>query len=147
MAHIRKSIRDNVVTTLTGLATTGANVYRTRYYPIAQGKLPGLAIYTQTENVESATMTRPRTKMRELEVVIEGYAVGITNLDNTLDQISLEVEEAMVTDVTRNGLAKDTELSSVEVEYSGDAEKPVGVVKMTFMVTYATIENDAETAV
>jgi hypothetical protein len=85
--------------------------------------------------------------MRELEVVIEGYAVGVSNLDNTLDQITLEVEEAMVTDVTRGGYAKDTELSSVEVEYSGDGEKPVGVAKMTFLVTYATIENDAETPV
>jgi hypothetical protein len=147
MAHVRKSIRDNVVTTVTGLATTSTRVYRTRFYPIAEGKTPGLAIYTQNESVESATMTRPRTKMRELEVVIEGYAVGVSNLDNTLDQITLEVEEAMVTDVTRGGYAKDTELSSVEVEYSGDGEKPVGVAKMTFLVTYATIENDAETPV
>jgi hypothetical protein len=147
MSHIRKQIRDNVVTTVTGLTTTTTKVYRSRVYPIASGKLPGLCVYTQSETVESATLTRPRTKMRTLDVVIEGYALANSNLDNTLDQISLEVEGAMVTDVTRGGKAKDTELTSVEIEQVGEGETQAGIVRMTFTVTYATLENDAEVAV
>jgi hypothetical protein len=147
MTHVRKQIRDNVVTTVTGLTTTTTKVYRSRVYPIASGKLPGLCVYTQSETVESATLTRPRTKMRTLDVVIEGYALANSNLDNTLDQISLEVEEAMVTDVTRGGKAKDTELTSVETEQVGEGETQAGIVRMTFTVTYATLENDAEVAV
>jgi hypothetical protein len=147
MSHIRKQIRDNVVTTVTGLTTTTTKVYRSRVYPIASGKLPGLCVYTQSESIESATLTRPRTKMRTLDVVIEGYALANSNLDNTLDQISLEVEEAMVTDVTRGGKAKDTELTSVEIEQVGEGETQAGIVRMTFTVTYATLENDAEVAV
>jgi hypothetical protein len=147
MTHVRKQIRDNVVTTVTGLTTTTTKVYRSRVYPIASGKLPGLCVYTQSETVESATLTRPRTKMRTLDVVIEGYALANSNLDNTLDQISLEVEEAMVTDVTRGGKAKDTELTSVEIEQVGEGETQAGIVRMTFTVTYATLENDAEVAV
>ena len=34
MAHLRKQIRDDVVTTLTGLSTTGSKVYASRVYPI-----------------------------------------------------------------------------------------------------------------
>jgi hypothetical protein len=147
MTHVRKQIRDNVVTTVTGLTTTTTKVYRSRVYPIASGKLPGLCVYTQSESIESATLTRPRTKMRTLDVVIEGYALANSNLDNTLDQISLEVEEAMVTDVTRGGKAKDTELTSVEIEQVGEGETQAGIVRMTFTVTYATLENDAEVAV
>jgi hypothetical protein len=147
MTHVRKQIRDNVVTTVTGLTTTTTKVYRSRVYPIASGKLPGLCVYTQSETVESATLTRPRTKMRSLDVVIEGYALANSNLDDTLDQISLEVEEAMVTDVTRGGKAKDTELTSVEIEQVGEGETQAGIVRMTFTVTYATLENDAEVAV
>ncbi len=147
MAHVRKQIRDNVITTVTGLTTTSTRVYRSRVYPIASGKLPGLCVYTQSETVESGTLARPRTKLRTLDVVIEGYALANSNLDDTLDQISLEVEEAMVTDVTRGGKAKDTELTSVEIEQVGEGETQAGIVRMTFAVMYATVENDAETPV
>ena len=147
MAHVRKQIRDNVITTVTGLTTTSTRVYRSRVYPITSGKLPGLCVYTRSETVESGTMTRPRTKMRNLDVVIEGYALANSNLDDSLDQISLEVEEAMVADVTRGGKAKDTELIEVEIEQVGEGEIQAGVVRMTFSVQYSTIENDAEVAV
>lgn len=147
MSHVRKQIRDNVTTTVTSLTTTGANVYQSRTYPLAAGKLPGLLVYTRSEVVSSATLTRPRTKQRELDVVIEGFVAANSALDNTLDQISLEVEEAMVADVTRNGLAKDTELTSVETEYYAEGETQAGVVRMTFLVRYMTLENDAENAV
>ena len=33
MAHKRTSIRNNVTTTLTGLTTTGSNVFESRIYP------------------------------------------------------------------------------------------------------------------
>ena len=46
MAHIRKTIRENIVTTLTGLATTGSSVYETRIFPINYAKLPALMVYT-----------------------------------------------------------------------------------------------------
>nr|ADI23589.1 hypothetical protein [uncultured nuHF2 cluster bacterium HF0770_42C12] len=40
MAHVRQSIRDNVVTAVTGLSTTGSNVFRSRVYPLGTNKLP-----------------------------------------------------------------------------------------------------------
>jgi hypothetical protein len=147
MAHVRKQIRDNVVTTLTGLTTTTTNVYRTRIYPLASGKLPGLAIYTNSEISSYETLTIPRTRSRTLELMVEGYVSGTTNLDNTLDQIAVEVEEAMETDPTRNGLAKDTQLTATEVELVGEGEKVAGVIRMTFEIMYFTREDDAEIAV
>lgn len=147
MAHVRKQIRDNVVTTLTGLTTTGANVYRTRIYPLASGKLPGIAVYTSSETSLYETLNRPRTRSRTLELMVEGYASGTVNLDNTLDQIAVEVEEAMETDPTRNGLAKDTQLTSTEIELVGEGESVAGVIKMTFEILYFTLEDDAEVAV
>lgn len=147
MSHVRKQIRDNIVTTLTGLTTTGTKVYRTRVYPLAEGKLPGICIYTGSETSEAATLTIPRTKMRVLDVFVEAYVAAVTNLDDTLDQICVEVEEALAVDVTRGGKAKDTVVTATEIEYSGDAEKPVGTARMTVTVTYMTKENDVETAV
>lgn len=147
MAHLRKQIRDNIVTTVTGLATTSTRVYRSRVYPLAEGKLPGLCVYTGSETSQADTLTRPRVKTRNLEVMIEAYAVATTNLDDTLDQICTEVEEALVVDVTRGGKAKDTVVTATEIEFGGESEKPVGIARMTVLVTYQHRENDVETAI
>ncbi len=96
MAHLRKQIRDNVVTALTGLSTTGSRVYAGRVYPIAAANLPSLCVYAKSEEVETTTITRPRTQLRTLTLSVERFAVATSGLDNTLDAISLEVEEALV---------------------------------------------------
>jgi hypothetical protein len=147
MAHVRKTIRDNITTTLTGLATTGSSVYQTRFYPLAEAKVSGLCIYTNSEDVEYTTMTTPRTQMRSLDVTVEAYVKGTSNIDDTLDTIAVEVAEALAADVTRGGNAKDTKLTRFEATYAGEGDQPVGVGSFTVEVLYATIENDIETAV
>ena len=147
MAHVRKSIRDNIATTLTGLTTTGSNVYVTRFYPLAEAKLSGLCIYTNSEATEFATLTPARTQMRALEVMVEAYVKGVSSIDDTLDTIAVEVEEALATDITRGGNAKDTKVTAFEATYAGEGDQPVGVGRFTVEVLYATLENDIETAV
>ena len=50
--HVRKQIRDRLVTLLTGLATTGSRVYKSRVYNLAPTyELPCLLIYTLEEDV------------------------------------------------------------------------------------------------
>ena len=66
MSHVRKQIRDAVVTALTGLSTTGSRVYKSRIYPLETGKLPGLAIYTKSEEIQNNTIGAPRTQIRIL---------------------------------------------------------------------------------
>lgn len=146
MAHIRKLIRDNIETALTGLATTNGRVYRTRVYPIAEDRLPGLAIYTREESTDYATITRPRTQMRNLVVSVEIYVKGQSDYDDELDQIALEVEEALYTDLTRGGYAKDTQVISFDCDFSGDGDQPVARATMQISVDYVTLENNPEAA-
>lgn len=146
MAHVRKQIRDNIVTTITGLATTGSNVYRTRVYPLADAKLPGLAVFTDSEEIEPSTITPPRTQMRTLTVRIEAFVKGVSNFDDQLDTISEEVEEALAADITRGGLAQDTRITGFEADFSGEGDQPVGVGRISVSVDYVTIENDVGTA-
>lgn len=147
MAHARKAIRDQVVSTLTGLTTTGSNVFRNRVYPIADGKLPGLLIYTNSEEVETATMRSPRTQLRNLEIIIEAFVKGVSNYDDTLDTIAEEVEEALAADITLNGLAKDVMVTAFEADFSGEGDQPVAVGRTTITVMYATLENAVDTSV
>ena len=144
MAHVRKLIRDDIETTLTGLATTGANVYQTRVYPIAEDRLPGLAIYTSSEATDYATITPPRTQLRTLSVSVDVYAKAVTAYDDLLDAACVEIEEALYTDRTRGGNAKDTRIIAFDSDFSGDGDQPVARATLTVEVDYVTIENDVE---
>ena len=61
MAHVRKQIRDAVITALTGLSTTGSNVFRSRIYPLESNKIPGLCVFSKSEATTFDTLTRPRS--------------------------------------------------------------------------------------
>jgi len=141
MAHARQAIRDNIVSTVSGLSTTGQRVFRNRVYPMGESKLPGLLVYTESEEIEPSTITPPRTQMRRMNVVIEAYVKAVSNYDETLDTISQQVEEALSADSTRNDLAKDTRILSFESEFSGEGDQPVAVGRMSIEVVYATLEN------
>lgn len=147
MAHVRKQIRDNIETTLTGLSTTGSNVYRSRVYPIADDKLPGILIYTDSEEVETVSITPPRTQLRSLTVRVEVFVKALSNFDDEIDTIAEEIEAALAADATRGGLAKDTTITGFDAEFSGDGDQPVGTGRISIRVDYATLENAAGTAV
>ena len=147
MAHIRKTIREHVVTTVTSLSTTGSNVYETRYFPLQTGNLPALIIYTLDESIEDYTLGRnTRTQQRSLNLIIEAHCRGTANIDDTLDTIAEEVEEAMVADVTRGGNAKDTKLVSTEIEFDTASQK-TGLMRLTYLINYNTVENAVQAGV
>ena len=147
MAHVRKAIREHVVTTITSLATTGSNVYETRYFPLQTGNLPALIVYTLDETVEDYTIWQnTRTQLRSLNLIIEAHCRGTANIDDTLDTIAEEVEEAMVTDISRGGNAKDTKLVSTEVDFDTASQK-TGLMRLTYLISYNTVENAVQAGV
>ena len=79
MAPYRQQIRERVATTLTGLTTTGSNVFQSRVYPIENTKLPCLLIYTKEESSEPLAMNPPRSIEKILQLVIEAYVKANTN--------------------------------------------------------------------
>jgi hypothetical protein len=76
LVHLRKQIRDNAVTVLTGLSTTGGRAYASRLYLMTAANLPGLCVCAKSEEVETTTITRPRTQVRTLTLSVEGFAVA-----------------------------------------------------------------------
>lgn len=140
MAHIRKLIRDNLVTSLTGLTTTKANVFASRVHPLAAHRLPGLAIYTNSENIAYRTINPPRTLIRTMTVNVEIYVKAASTFDDDIDKIVAEVEAALYTDITRGGHAEDTKVTSLDVQFSGDGDQPVAGARLDVEVTYFTTE-------
>ena len=142
MAHKRSSIRNNVTSTLTGLTTTGSNVFESRIYPNELAKLPLLNIYSNSETSELASIGKLD---RSLEIMVEGFAKATSNVDEALDTIAKEVEVALANDLTRGGHAKETFLTSTEFELENIANQQIGVVKLNFTVRYITTKVNPET--
>ena len=144
--HLRRQIRERAATTLTGLTTTGSNVFQSRVYPMESAGLPGLCIYTTEETVEMQSMGGTRHVSRDLTLIVEGYATDSANVDDTLDQIGKEVEIAMSGDIKLNNLAQDSYLSSVEITLSGDGSTGIGKITHSYIVVYQNAENAPDSA-
>lgn len=142
MAHPRKVIRDAVVLALTGLTQTGSNVHATRTQPLEAAQLPALCVYTLDESSELDVLS-PRKMMRNLTLVIEAVAQVNDTLDDTLDQICLEVETQLGTNFTLGGLVKDCRLVSTKITARGTGEKDTGSAVMSFDILYRTLAADA----
>lgn len=147
MPHVRKTIRDQITTALTGLATTGLNIYKSRVYPLAQGKLPGICVYTNSEGSDYLTISQPRSIERRLSVAVEVYVKGTANYDDQLDQICSEIEVALYSGAAITAPIRDLQITNFSSEYNGDGDQPVCAARLSVDVLYLTEEGSPETGV
>jgi hypothetical protein len=87
-----------------------------------------------------------RTLARELSLNVDAYVRVNDTFDDTIDALCVEIEETIAADYTLNGLVKDTILTSTEIDFDGEAERPVGVARLTYTIRYVTTIGDVETA-
>lgn len=146
MAHVRKQIRDKVADLLKAeVSLVKRRVYTTRVHPLNDTNLPAISVYTGTET--SQRLQAGVTDMiRELSLEIDCYVRETSSFDDDVDAIAVQVEEAMATKFTLDGLAKFTVLTSTQIQFDGDADQILGVAKLTYSVQYVTPINDVETA-
>tara|TARA_Y100001973_G_C5148886_1_gene306989 strand:- start:60 stop:506 length:447 start_codon:yes stop_codon:yes gene_type:complete len=143
LSHLRQQIRERAATRLTGLSTTGSNVFQSRTYPLERASLPGICIFTNEETSEIQSQGNPRNVQKILSLSIQGFATqGFTGVDDTLDTISKEIEIAMQGDINLNNLAQDSYLSETSISISGEGEKEIGSVTLTYTVIYQHAENN-----
>lgn len=136
MAHVRKQLREAAATLVTNLSTTGTRVFQSRMRPQEDAKLPCLLVTTNDESIVPGSIGNRQE--RELQLVITGVAKAASNVDDTLDQIAVEVETAMATDPDLGNLAAGMELTGIKVEFDHETDKPVGVIALTYRLTYFT---------
>lgn len=135
--HVRRQIREAVATLLTGLTTTGANVFQSRLQPLPDSKLPALKIITDAEQIEPFDIGG-NVKSRSLNVGVIAAAKSASDVDDVLDQIIKEVEIKMSTNPTLSGLVKDIVLESIDIDMSGETDKNTGQAIMSFTASYFT---------
>ena len=142
--HLRQQIRAQVVTNLTGLTTTGSNVYDSPVYDVET--LPCLAVYTTSDAIDQ-DWSNNEADYHDLTITIEARAKNTTNVANVIDTICEEVETAIFVDPTLNGKAKDIEPVDTNIELRGETDKPVAMATMTFLVSYRVARGTPGTAV
>lgn len=141
MSHARKTIRDAVVSAVTGLTTTGTRVYPSRVFPLSDENLPGLLVYTSLEEINEEEGKQAQLQFRNLDIVVEGYDKLTAGLDDKLDTIAGEVENALF------GAGFATfDLLTTETDFEDGIEKPVGKITLTFRAQYITAEGAPGTA-
>lgn len=135
MPHLRQQIREAVASQVTGLVTTGSRVHQSRVRPRATAELPCLLVHSNdTEQVEMADADV--MQQRTLPIVVRGLAKGGATLDDTLDQIALEVETALAANPRLSGKATASRLVSVDTDFDDSLEQPVGEIQLSYVFTY-----------
>ena len=108
--HLRREIKERVATILTGLSSTGSNVFQSHVCSLENDDLPSLCIYTQDEEIEVGVSGDRRVYHSTMILIVDGYAQKSSNLDDQHDQIGIEVQFAMAGDIDINNLVKDSYL-------------------------------------
>ncbi len=137
MAHARQQLRAAVVTKLTGLTTTVANVFTSRTLPLG-AVTPALCIYTSSEVFDYDQGSLGNRPMRFITLNVNGYHSG--DDDDTLDTIAAEVETALFADPTLGGLAQYLVQVSQEISRDGDGETQTGVIDIEMQIAYRAVD-------
>lgn len=138
MSHARQTIREGAVTLLTGLTTTGTNVYDSRVYSF--DVVPCLAVYSARDVVQDASQaTLGDVVRRELTLTIEARSMppeGGDTVEDQLDDICAEVETVIANNRTLGVGVQYAELTGTEIVLSGDLERPSGRAVLSCRVVY-----------
>lgn len=138
--HLHKQIRDAIVTALTGLTTTGSRVYANRLQPLPDALSATLLITLDEETATPLTFHPSPIYERELRLTVSAVAKATSGLDDTLDQISKEVEVALAAGITIGGTRLDFTYTGMSFD-DEQSDKPVGIKRMTFSVPFTAAAN------
>lgn len=131
--HVRRQLREAVATALTGLATTGSNVHPYRANPLQLTELPALVIGTPSEEAASVTVHANGPIERRVSLIVRGYASGVADLDDALDQIAKEVESVLAAGVVIGARTIALEYTGCEVPDPEPGEKVVGLIELRYL--------------
>lgn len=147
--HARKQLRDEVVSLLTGLTSTGSRVFADRLQsrPLAIDELPALMVSTGAEAIGVGTIHVNGLVNRELDLDVAAVIRAASGLDDALDQISAEVETVLGGQSLAGGGAEIALYAIDAPVFEGSGETPVAQQVMRFRVSYSTAANAPQTII
>lgn len=142
MPHQRKIIRHAVVAALVNATAAGGRVKATRVDPHKKGGLPAISVYTSSEAVEEANAA-PLELTRDVALEVVGWVADsdAVPVDDAMDDIAEQIETVLSANRYLDGEAADMVLQSTVMqvrEENGGSDPLIGVVVLTYSVTYRT---------
>ena len=142
--HPRREIRDSVFAILKEKVPNIISFSKNRFRPIWQSEeLPGLGVYTLQETSEVLDEA-PRRLKRTLTLAVEVVVQGDEKLDDTLDEICLDVENAIHVDETLNCKVSDCRLVSTDLIQKPEGDTLTGSAILNFEAVYFTYAPDVQ---
>jgi hypothetical protein len=141
MAHARSIIRKAFVDALKGKTAAGNKVYDSRLYNMDNTSLPGIIVFSSSENVVTSTISPPRSQERQLKVTVECYAKTGTQVNSVIDDLAAEVEEQIAASKLLPTICKDCRLESTDIQLNSDGDQPVAVASLVFALLYCSRED------
>jgi len=134
--HVSEQIVSAAKAALTGLTTTGSNVFDSRVYPVKESDCPCLLVDQGDEESSSDELGGfSRTLQRNLHLLVVAKVVQNTSYRTLVNTIRKEVEVALAAGLVG---AKWVQPLSCVIELDGEAEKPIATATMTFECPYFT---------
>jgi hypothetical protein len=140
MTHPRKTIRDKAVSILVAADTDVlANVFPNRVRPFLSTSwtddLPAICVYTMDESSQIFDES-PRRYKRIVQLAVEIQAKADESVDDVLDAIARQVENALLADETLDATVDDLILSESRTAIRDEGEQLIGATLLRFDATY-----------
>lgn len=148
MAHIRTQLRDGLEAQLTGLATPNVILYEFRHRVDVSDMPAVLVSLTNTEPQPGEfTMGNPYEIENQQTVLIEMHATASTGREcmETLDQLELEVEAALASDLTVGGILENIWPGTSELEVNVDQDIVAAVRSNSYIAIWRAQFGAADT--
>lgn len=135
MTAERKAIRQAVAALLSGKTAAGARVFASRATPVWGQELPVVLVYTGSEQ-SVVFNAAPKEYRRTVRVVVEAVAKAAEGVDDLLDDMAEQIEQAVALDDTLGGTASDCQVAQVDMDVVDGGEQPMAACRITFDVQY-----------
>jgi|SRR5690242_9712376 hypothetical protein len=134
--HVSEQLVAAAKLALTGLTTTGANVFDSRVYPVTKADCPCLLVDQGDEQSSVGELFGfSRSIERTMRLLVVAKVVQDTSYRTLVNTIRAEVETALAALPP----AKWVLPASCVIELAGDGEQPIASATMTFELPYITV--------
>jgi len=133
---IRRELLDQLKTAMANSVIKSWNKNRFRHYWAAE-ELPAVSIYTLNET-STVFSEAPRQLKRVVDLAVEVILQANDTLDDQIDNLAEEIENAIHLDETINGTVSDCFMTSSEYIERSEGELQTGALVIRFDATYYT---------
>ncbi len=145
--HPRQEIREAIANRLKESNTkANENVFINRAKPLFDQDLPAILVYTNSEQIKKERWDTDGfgTLDRELEVFIEAVDTGKENLDNSLDDLALEIETALDGWEIPHKKSAILRFNGTDTDFSIEGKSVYGAIRLAFTISYMTESRQPE---